>query len=133
MTQRDIQGDRWKPDAIALGSHYLDSHHVQRVAISPTHFRNEGRIWVKVARPYAIRYRSVTPREEDCTNLLVPVCLSASHVAFCSLRLESTWMGLGHAVGSAAAMAGELDVPVQRVDVTGLQAWLRQDGVGLGL
>jgi hypothetical protein len=105
MTQRDILDERTKPDGIYLNSHWIDCHHVQRLAIDECHFRNEGRIWKELSEPYAVPYRSITPRGEDCTNLLVPGCLSASHVAFSSIRLESTWMGLGEAAGKAAVRA----------------------------
>ncbi|MGV3557393.1 FAD-dependent oxidoreductase [Larkinella arboricola] len=128
-TQKDILEDREKPDAICLGSHWIDSHHVQRVAISKTQFVNEGRIWEPIDRPYEISYRIITPKEEDCTNLLVPVCASTSHVAFCSIRLECTWMQLGEAAGLAAVMAGKQQVPVQKVDTEALKANLVKRGM----
>jgi hypothetical protein len=128
VTQHDIQSDRAKPDAVALGSHWIDSHHVQRVAINPAQFRNEGRIWAKVDRPFQLPYRCLTPQAEQCTNLLVPVCVSASKVGFCPIRLESTWMALGQAAGAAAALAVAGGVPVQELDVTRLQQLLRRAG-----
>lgn len=131
LTQHDIQSHRRKPDSVALGSHWIDGHHVQRVAWSRTRFRNEGRIWVQVTAPFQIPYRCLTPSADDCANLLVPVCASASHVAFCSIRLESTWMALGQAAGVAAALAAEQNRPVQQLDAGTLQEHLLAAGVRL--
>lgn len=88
---------------------------------------NEGYLSVAVP-PYAIPYRSLTPRRTDCSNLLAPVCLSASHVAFGSVRMEPTLMLLGHAAGLAAAGAAQHDLCVQDVDVDALQGSLRDAG-----
>ncbi len=129
QTQKDIFTDTVKEDAIALGSHFVDCHHVQRVAVSATQFMNEGRIWEKVEQPYEISYKIITPRAQHCKNLLVPVAVSASHVAFCSLRVEVTWMQLGHAAGIAAAIAAREKRPVQLIDILKLQQQLRTEGV----
>lgn len=129
QTQKDIFDEPKKPDAIALGSHFVDCHHVQKVAISRTQYINEGRIWVKVEQPYELSYRIITPQQNECTNLLVPVCASASHVAFCSIRVEVTWMQLGQAAGVAAAIAAKNKKPVQEIDVKQLQETLKEDGV----
>ncbi|GAB3988768.1 hypothetical protein GCM10028807_12140 [Spirosoma daeguense] len=128
-TQKDILEERTKPDAICLGSHWIDSHHVQRVAVSKTQFVNEGRIWESISNPYEISYRTITPKANECTNLLVPVCLSASHVGFCSLRVESTWMQLGNSAGIAAAMAVSQKKTVQNLNISELQGKLKQGGV----
>ncbi|SEM00094.1 FAD dependent oxidoreductase [Chitinophaga rupis] len=129
QTQRDIFDEPKKPDAIALGSHFVDCHHVQKVAISKTQYINEGRIWVKVEQPYELSYRIITPKQNECTNLLVPVCASASHVGFCSIRVEVTWMQLGQAAGVAATMAAKNKKPVQEIDVKRLQETLKEAGV----
>lgn len=131
LTQHDVLENRDKPDTILWNSHWIDCHHVERLALDANHFRNEGRIWHEVTEPYAVPYRALLPKGEDADNLLVPGCVSASHVAFCSIRLESTWMGLGEAAGRAAAMAVIGDVPVQEVDVARLQGILREKGVNL--
>jgi hypothetical protein len=131
MTQHDVLTDRTKPDRIAIGSHWIDSHHVQRVALSKEQFRNEGRIWVPVFEPFDIPYRILTPLAGECENLLVPVCVSASHVAFCSIRLESTWMTLGHAAGTAATLALGAGKPVQEIEIPKLQSALRAEGAGI--
>jgi hypothetical protein len=123
MTQRDVQDDRRKPDSIGMSSHFIDSHHVQRVAVSATEFVNEGRIW-RAGYAYQIPYRALTPRAAECDNLLVPVAASFTHVAFCSYRLESVWMVGGHAAGAAAALAAKGKRTVQSLDVAALQKLL---------
>lgn len=131
QTQHDIYRDRYKEDAVLLGSHWVDSHHVQRVAVSDSSFTNEGRIWEVVLKPFEISWRTLVPREEECTNLLVPVCASFTHVAFCAYRLESTWMQAGHVVGLAAAMAMDTNVPVQQIDIAALMESLEREGMAL--
>jgi len=131
MRQHDVLEERDKDDAIMWNSHWIDCHHVERLALDDGHFRNEGRIWREVVEPYAVPYRALTPEGGDCSNLLVPGCVSATHVAFCSIRLESTWMGLGEAAGVAAARAVAADRAVQEIDVAALQERLRARGVNL--
>ena len=127
VTQRDVTDDRRKPDSIAMGSHFVDSHHVQRLALSPTEFVNEGRIWLD-GWAYQIPYRAITPKAEECANLFVPGAASYTHVAFCTLRLESTWMMVGHAAGGAAARAAKSGKTVQDLIVANLQERLRAQG-----
>lgn len=124
VTQKDVQTDRRKPDSIGLSSHFIDSHHVQRVALSPTEFVNEGRIW-RVCYAYQMPYRALTPKRAECENLLVAGAASFTHVAFCTYRLESVWMIGGQAAGVAAAMVAKANQPVQSVDVPKLQEKLR--------
>lgn len=131
LTQQDVLENREKEDGIFLNTHWIDSHHVQRLALDDGHFRNEGRIWHEVTEPYAIPYRSLLPKPADASNLLVPGCVSASHVAFCSVRLESTWMGLGEAAGCAAALALVQDRDVGEIEVPRLRQRLRERGVHL--
>ena len=101
---------------------------MQRVAVSKTAFRNEGRIWV-VGKTYEIPYRCLLPLKEQCQNLLVPVCVSSSHVAFCTLRVELVWMMMGQAAGTAAVIAARSGAAVQDVDVKALQETLRKCGL----
>ena len=124
VTQMDVQQNRRKPDSIGLSSHFIDSHHVQRVALSPTEFVNEGRIW-RVCYAYQMPYRALTPKRAECENLLVAGAASFTHVAFCTYRLESVWMIGGQAAGIAAAMAAKAKQAVQGVDVPKLQDKLR--------
>ncbi len=127
VTQKDVQEDRRKPDSIGISSHFIDSHHVQRVALSETEFVNEGRIW-RMGFAYQIPYGALTPKAAECTNLLVPGAASYTHVAFCTLRLESVWMITGHAAGIAAATAAKTGTDVQAIALPALQAKLREQG-----
>lgn len=127
MTQKDIQTARTKPDAIGMGSYNSDSHNVQRV-IGPDGFVfNEGDMQVPV-QPYQIPYRMITPKRNEVTNLLVPVCFSASHVAYSTLRMEPQYMIIGQASGVAAKMAIDKSLAVQDVDPTRLTQALRSLG-----
>jgi hypothetical protein len=124
MTQHDVQTDRRKPDSIGMSSHFIDCHHVQRVALNESEFVNEGRIW-RMGYANQIPYRALTPKAAECTNLLVPGAASYTHVAFCTLRLESTWMITGHAAGVAAVIAVKDGSEVQKVNIAALQGKLR--------
>ena len=130
LTESDIIRDRDKQDVIHIGSHFIDCHHAARYAVDSGHFINEGRIWKQGTR-FDIPYRAITPKVGECSNLLVPVCVSASHVAFCTIRLEPTWMNLGEAAGIAAAMAAKSGKSVQAVDIQSLQDRLLAVGIPL--
>jgi len=127
MTQKDLQTERTKPDVICLGSYNSDSHNVQRIVNERGFVENEGDMQVPV-EPYQIPYRVMLPKRSEMTNLLVPVALSASHVAYSSLRMEPQFMMLGHAAGIAAALAAKSGRPVQEIDVKALQAKLLEQG-----
>lgn len=127
VRQQDVQDDRRKEDSIGLSSHFIDSHHVQRVALSPTEFVNEGRIW-RMGYAYQIPYRALLPKTGQADNLLVPGASSFTHVAFCTYRLESVWMISGHAAGVAAAMAARSGTPVHTVPMAELQKKLETQG-----
>jgi hypothetical protein len=124
VRQQDVQTDRRKNDSIGISSHFIDCHHVQRLALNENEFINEGRIW-RIGYAYQIPYRSITPKPAECTNLLVPGAASFTHLAYCTLRLESVWMITGHAAGLAAAQAVKNDTDVQKVNITALQKKLR--------
>jgi len=125
MRQSDCQANVAKPDSVAMGTFILDCHCVERLVTSEGLAIDEGNFDV-VVRPYQIAYRSITPVRQQCENLLVPVCLSATHVAYGSIRMEPQYMMLGHAAGLAAVMAIEKKVAVQEIDVAGLQRTLRR-------
>lgn len=125
MLQKDLQTEIAKPDSVGMGSFVIDCHIVQRILTDDGTVRDEGSFQDDPVRPYQIPYRALTPRRTECVNLLVPVCVSASHVAYCSLRMEPVYMALGHAAGVAAAMAVKSHQPVQAIDVKALQAKLR--------
>ncbi|MGI8990697.1 MAG: FAD-dependent oxidoreductase [Bryobacteraceae bacterium] len=123
MTQKDIQTDLTKDDPIGMGSYNSDSHNVQRVATADGAVENEGDMQVPVT-PYQIPYRVLLPKREEAVNLLVPVCFSASHVAYSTVRMEPQYMILGEAAGRAAKMAIDKDCAVQDVDTKALTAKL---------
>jgi hypothetical protein len=124
MTQADIMDRRTKDDSVGLGSYNTDSHHVQRVVGPDGFVLNEGDFQVPV-KPYAIPYRSLVPKAAECSNLLVPVCCSASHVAYCTIRMEPVYMILGQASGVAAALAVDGKTSVQQVPADRLRARLK--------
>ncbi len=127
MTQRDVQEDRSKTDSIGMGSYNIDSHHVQRVIRADGTLENEGDVEVPT-KPYEIPYRILVPKDEQCPNLLVPVCVSASHIAYGSLRMEPQYMVMGQTSGVAAAEAVRGSTAVQSVDVSRLRDRLRALG-----
>lgn len=109
--EKDIQTEIIKPDAIGMGSYNSDSHNVQRYAQPDGTAQNEGNMEVPVT-PYQIPYRVLLPKKNQVENLLVPVCFSASHVTYSTLRMEPVYMIMGHAAGVAAKMAVDNGVAV---------------------
>jgi hypothetical protein len=131
MTQRDVVDELCKPDPIALGSYGLDVHAVQQFAGEDGFMQTEGAPQrteqVRMRHvPYQIPYRALTPKRAELTNLLVSVCVSASHVAYSTIRMEPQYMMLGEAAGTAARMAVEARRPVQDIDVAELIGRLRK-------
>lgn len=129
LTQKDVIDDPKKDDAIAVSSFPIDSHDCRRIAL-PDGVINEGTI-MPVRIPgrrhgyaYHVPYRAITPASSECTNLLVPVALSATHVAYSSIRVEPTWMAIGQSAGIAAALAAKAGVSVQALDYAQLRARL---------
>ena len=127
IRQSDLQTERTKPDSIGMGSYNSDSHNIQRVAMPDGTVQNEGDVQVPV-QPYEIPYRSITPRRSEVENLLVPVCLSASHVAYSSVRMEPQYMIIGQAAGIAATLAVRSHSAMQDISITELQRELRDEG-----
>jgi hypothetical protein len=115
MTENHCMGRDVAADPVGLGAYNMDSHNCQRYVTATGVVRNEGDIQVGV-KPYGIAYRSIRPRREECENLLVPVCCSASHVAMTSIRMEPVWITLGVSAGIAAVHAIEERVAVQAID-----------------
>ena len=108
MTEHECLGRQKAPEAVGLAAYNMDSHNCQRVAIAKgarAVVRNEGDVQVRCPRPYPIAYRSLTPRRRECENLLVPICLSATHIAYGSIRMEPVFMILGQSAGIAASLA----------------------------
>ncbi|MHC4365096.1 MAG: FAD-dependent oxidoreductase, partial [Planctomycetota bacterium] len=128
MTELNCRGRVVAEDSVGLGAYGMDSHHTQRYVDERGHVRNEGDVQVRVAGPYPISYRSIIPKSEQCSNLLVPVCVSASHIAYGSIRMEPVFMILGQSAASAACLAIDDKVSVQRLDYKRLRRRLLKDG-----
>ena len=122
MTEHECRGYRVAADSVGLGAYGMDSHNTQRYVDAQGHARNEGDVQVGVAGPYPVSYRSIVPKAAECTNLLVPVCLSASHIAYGSIRMEPVFMVLGQSAATAAVQAVGDDVDLQKVDYPRLRA-----------
>lgn len=137
LTEHDLRAGAVPPDTIALGSYHLDVREVQRSWVTAWehpdpqhHVVNEG--YLSVAVPvYGIGYSALLPQREQVTNLLAAVCVSASHVAFSSVRMEPQYQMLGQAAGTAAAAAARSGVAVQDVAIDRLQDRLRAEGAVL--
>lgn len=135
MTEDNIIGDNKVEDGIAQGAYTMDSHNVQRVVVEGPEgpmVKNEGNVQVSVPGSYPVSYRSITPKRAEATNLLVPVALSASHIAFGSIRMEPVFMMLGQGAAMAASQSLNEGVTVQEVDIEALQQELRNNPLASG-
>jgi hypothetical protein len=128
MTEANCRGRRVADDPVGLAAYTMDSHNVQRYITREGFVLNEGDVQVGGFPPYPISYRSIVPKAAECTNLLVPVCLSASHIAYGSIRMEPVFMVLGQSAATAAALAIEDRVTLQGVDYPRLRRRLLRDG-----
>jgi len=128
MTENELLKRRPTPESIGMGSYTMDSHNVQRYVTPEGHVQNEGDIGVDTKGPYQIAFGSIQPRKEQCQNLLVPVCVSSSHIAFGSIRMEPVFMILGQSAATAAVMAIDDRIAVQDVSYAALRRRLLQDG-----
>ena len=129
VTERNCRGLEVAPKPIALATYMMDSHHVRRYVTDEGYVQNEGDVevgWDDI-KPYPIDYGAITPKRGQCRNLLVPVCLSASHIAYGSLRMEPVFFAVGQAAGTAAALAIEGRCDVQAIDYAALRARLLAD------
>ncbi len=126
MTEKNCRRHEVVEDSVGMGAYNMDSHHVQRYVDNQGSVRNEGDVQVK-SKPYPISYRSIRPKASECANLLVPVCLSASHIAYGSIRMEPVFMVLGQSAATAAALAIEDGKSIQEVDYRQLKARLEGD------
>jgi hypothetical protein len=111
-----------------MGSYSLDSHNTQRYVTSEGYIQNEGDIGVKPDRAYSIDYGAILPKEKECSNLLVSVCVSSSHIAYGSIRMEPVFMILGQSAAMAAAMAIDKKIPVQQLSYVELEKALLAAG-----
>ena len=127
VNEHNCRGMAKAPNSIGLAAYTMDSHHVQRYVTPEGFVRNEGDVQVGGFPPYPIPYRAIVPQAAECTNLLVPVCLSASHIAYGSIRMEPVFMVLGQSAATAAAQAIDENVTVQHVHYSKLRERLLKD------
>jgi hypothetical protein len=127
MTENELTKKVPTPEPVGMGSYTIDSHNVQRYITPEGYVQNEGDIGVSTGGPYEIAYGSLVPKKEECTNLFVPVCVSSTHIAFGSIRMEPVFMILAQSAATAAAMAIDAGVPVQDVDYEALKTRLLAD------
>ncbi|WP_229239251.1 FAD-dependent oxidoreductase [Emticicia agri] len=127
MKEADALGKTKVPNSVGMGSYSLDSHNIQRYVKQDGYVQNEGDIGVHPDKPYSIAYGSILPKANECTNLLVPVCVSSSHIAFGSIRMEPVFMILGQSAATAAVLAINSKVTPQALPYATLQAELLKD------
>ena len=128
MTENELVKRRPTPDSVGMGSYTIDSHNVQRYITPEGFVQNEGDIGTSTNGPYEIAYGSLVPKRGQIGNLLVPVCVSSSHIAFGSIRMEPVFMILGQSAATAAAIAIDSKISVQDVPYEKLRARLVADG-----
>jgi hypothetical protein len=127
-TENEVTGKKQVSDPVGMGSYGMDSHNIQRYVTSEGKVQNEGDVQVKLKYPYSISYGSILPKKKECTNLLVPVCVSASHIAFGSIRMEPVFMILGQSAVAAACLAIENKIAVQDISYEMLKKRLLERG-----
>lgn len=128
MKEADALGKTMIEEPIGMGSYSLDSHNAQRFVTADGYVQNEGDIGVHPDKPYSISYGSIVPKEQECQNLLVPVCLSSSHIAYGSIRMEPVFMILGQSAATAAVLAIQQKTSTQQVPYSLLKERLLKDG-----
>ncbi len=132
-TEHEVLGKRDVKDPVGMGSYAMDSHNIQRYIKKDGFVQNEGDIGVAPDKPYQISFGSIVPKKEECTNLVVPVCVSSSHIAFGSIRMEPVFMILGQSAAVTASMAIDNNSAVQDVDYNKLKEALLAKGQVLSL
>jgi hypothetical protein len=128
MTENELLKKRPTPDPVGMGSYTIDSHNVQRYITPEGYVQNEGDIGVSTGGPYEIAYGALVPKRGQAANLLVPVSVSSSHIAFGSIRMEPVFMVLGQSAATAAVLAIDGGLPVQDVPYAALRERLLKDG-----
>ena len=126
MNQNHCDGVDVVDDQIAMAAYQMDSHNIQRIVVNGM-VKNEGDVQKRVPAPFPISYRSIVPKKGEIKNLLVPICLSASHIAFGSIRMEPVFMVLGQSAATAAVQAIDKGIAVQDVNIPELQKRLKED------
>lgn len=127
MTENHCRAKETVPDSIGLAAYQMDSHNCRRLVVDG-HVENEGDVQVPPMKPYPISFRSIVPKQKECENLVVPVCLSASHIAYGSIRMEPVFMVLGQSAATVAAAAIDQHAAVQNINYTKLRERLLKDG-----
>jgi hypothetical protein len=133
MTEKNCNGQEPVQDAVAVATYPLDCHYVSRVVDEQGRVHAEGSYGKQKNTYYTISYRSLRPKASEADNLLVPVCLSASHVAYSSIRMEPVFMVLGQSAGTAAALALNRNITLQELPYDVLKPVLLKDGQVLSL
>ncbi|MEZ5043997.1 MAG: FAD-dependent oxidoreductase [Saprospiraceae bacterium] len=128
MTEHEVLGHREVPQSVGMGSYTMDSHNIQRYVKPDGFVQNEGDIGVSPKQPYRIHLGSLLPKKAECSNLVVPVCVSSSHIAFGSIRMEPVFMILGQSAATVAVQALEQDLAVQDVTYATIREQLLKDG-----
>lgn len=128
MTQRNCEGFEVAEDPVGMAAYGMDSHNVQRYVDANGFVQNEGNVEAHGFSPYPVSYRSIIPKEEECSNLLVPVCVSSTHIAFGSIRMEPVFMVLGQSAATAATLAIDENIAVQDVEYEKLKTLLLEKG-----
>ena len=121
ITELTALGNEIVSDCIALATYNMDSHNVRYCATPQGTLITDGGLYAKIPKPFPISYQAIVPKRTECQNLLVPMCLSASHAAFGSIRMEPQFMMLGDSAATAACIALDLNVAVQDVPYNQLQ------------
>ena len=127
VTEHECLSKREVARPIGMGAYTMDSHNTLRYVTPEGHVQNEGDIGAKVPGPYGIDYGAIIPKADECTNLLVPVCVSSSHIAFGSIRMEPVFMILGQSAATAASLAIAEGTSVQAIDYDTLRDRLLAD------
>lgn len=128
MTQKNCEGHKIAEDPIGMAAYGMDSHHVQRYVDVNGYVQNEGNVEARGFSPYPISYRSIIPKKGECSNLLVPVCVSSTHIAFGSIRMEPVFMILGQSAAVAACLSIEEGIAVQDIVYEKLKERLLEGG-----
>ncbi|MEL7585459.1 MAG: FAD-dependent oxidoreductase [Prolixibacteraceae bacterium] len=115
MTQKNCERIETVDDPVGMAAYGMDSHHVKRYVNAEGFVKNEGNVEAHVKYPFPVSYRSIVPEKKECSNLLVPVCLSATHIAFGSIRMEPVFMVLGQSAAAAACQAIDEKKAVQDI------------------
>jgi hypothetical protein len=128
MTENDVLSKRQVPESVGMGSYTMDSHNVQRYVTSEGYVQNEGDIGIAAPKPYQIDLGSIMPGKDECNNLMVPVCVSCSHIAFGSIRMEPVFMILGQSAGTVASLAIKGNMNIHDLTYDEIKKQLIADG-----